>query len=109
MAIFGCYSDHLCLVYFIHSQYVVHYVQVRTVPLDCINTNLNDYIWFQLCLVQLTHGLYSSFTHLPSVMFKHYLCSIHFQQYQFELQYLMVVKPVVGNIAFHFIYALTTC
>ena len=42
-------------------------------------------------------------------MFKIYLCSIHFQQYQFELQYLMAVKPAVGNIAFHFISALTAC
>ena len=40
-------------------------------------------------------------------MFKHYLRSIHFQQYQFELQYLMVVKPIFSNIAFHFISALT--
>ena len=57
----------------------------------------------------LTHALYFSFTHLSSVMFKHYLRSIHFQQYQFELQYLMAVKPAVGNIAFHFISALTAC
>ena len=47
--------------------------------------------------------------HIYRVMFKHYLRSIHFQQYQFELQYLMAVKPIVGNIAFHFIYALTAC
>ena len=103
MAIFGCYTDHLCLVYFSHSKCVIHYVQVGTVPLDCINTSLNVYIWFQLCLVWLTHALY------VSVMFKHYLCSIHFQQYQFELQYLMAVKPAIGNIAFHFISALTAC
>jgi len=109
MAIFGCYTDHLCLVYFSHSQCVVHYVQVGTVPLDYINTSLNGYIWFQLFLVYLTHALYFSFTHLSSVMFKHYLLSIHFQQYQFELQYLMAVKPAVGNIAFHFISALTAC
>ena len=109
MVIFGCYTDHLCLVYSSHSQCVVHYVQVGTMPLDCINTSLNAYIWFQLCLVLLTHALYFSFTHLSSVMFKHYLRSNHFQQYQFELQYLMVVKPVVGNIAFHFISALTAC
>ena len=51
MAIFGCYTNHLCLVYFSHSQCVVHYVQVGTVPLDYINTSLNGYIWFQLFLV----------------------------------------------------------
>ena len=53
--------------------------------------------------------LYSSFTHLSSVMFKHELRSIHFQQYQFELQYLVAVKPVVGNIPFHFLTDLTSC
>ena len=47
--------------------------------------------------------------HIYQVMFKHYLRSIHFQQYQFELQYLMAVKPAVGNIAFQFISALTAC
>ena len=50
-----------------------------------------------------------SVLHIYPVMFKHYLRSIDFQQYQFELQYLMPVKPDVGNIAFHFIYALTAC
>ena len=50
-----------------------------------------------------------SVLHIYPVVFKHYLRSIHFQQYQFELQYLMVVKPVVGNIAFHFIYAAIAC
>ena len=108
MAIFGCYTDHLCLVYFSHSQCVVHYVQVGTVPLDYINTSLNGYIWFQLCLVSLTHA-FILVLHIYPMMFKHYLRSIHFQQYQFELQYLMAVKPAVGNIAFHFISALTAC
>jgi hypothetical protein len=84
-------------------------VQVWTVQFDFINTSLNGYIWFLLCLVKLTHALYFSFTHLSSVMFKHELCSIHFQQYQFELQYLVPVKPVVVNIPFHFLSALTSC
>ena len=56
MAIFGCYTGHLCLVYFSHSQCVVHYVQVGTVLLDYINISLNGYIWLFIvsrCLVYL--------------------------------------------------------
>src|SRR5215216_3092319 len=54
---------------------------------NCV-ARLHQYQFERLYLVpvmpRVTHALYISFTHLSSVMFKHYQCSIHFQQYQFN-------------------------